>query len=81
MAGYTTINDANKLVEVQQNSSGTSKMYCSKSLLRLHRYSDRIDLIHSDNNLIVGTWGVTEATEYKGGITQLSDYILSLLNT
>ena len=77
---YSIIEDSGRYLCIK-NISGTNRMYCRKDLLRLHKYETGVDLIYTDNNLLVGTWDEEQAVAYGHTLDTLSDYILGLLNS
>jgi len=58
---------------------GTS-MDARKELCRVHQFSDRVDLIAVDNNLVICTWTKAQAISYGYTLETLEQYLLSILN-
>jgi len=58
---------------------GTS-MDARKELCRVHQFTDRVDLITVDNNLVICTWTKAQAISYGYTLETLEQYLLSILN-
>lgn len=78
---YPVVLDSSCFVTIKLNTAGTSRMYCRKDLLRMHRYTDRVDLIYTDNNLLVASWNITQAANYGYTLDGLAIYLYGLLNS
>lgn len=63
-------------ITTPQNTS----MNARKELCRVHQFSDRVDLITVDNNLVICTWTKAQAISYGYTLESLEQYLLSILN-